>query len=61
MTINSVFYEEDLLSLNYNPRLNLSIPMDVIFVDLAKAAAFDSVPRERLLLKLKSNGIDGCY
>ena len=37
---------------------NLSIPTDVIFLDLAKA--FDSVPHERLLLKLKSNGIDGC-
>ena len=36
---------------------NLSIPTDVIFLDLAKA--FDSVPRKRLLLKLKSNGIDG--
>ena len=36
---------------------NLSIPTDVIFLDLAKA--FDSVPHERLLLKLKSNGIDG--
>ena len=35
---------------------NLSIPTDVIFLDLAKA--FDSVPHERLLLKLKSNGID---
>ena len=37
---------------------NLSIPTDVIFLDLAKA--FDSVPHEWLLLKLKSNGIDGC-
>ena len=36
---------------------NLSTPTDVIFLDLAKA--FDSVPHERLLLKLKSNGIDG--
>ena len=36
---------------------NLSIPTDVIFLDLAKA--FDSVPHERLLLKLKTNGIDG--
>ena len=36
---------------------NLSIPTDVIFLDLAKA--FDSVPHEWLLLKLKSNGIDG--
>ena len=35
-----------------------SIPTDVIFLDLAKA--FDSVPHERLLLKLKSNGINGC-
>ena len=37
---------------------NQSIPTDVIFLDLAKA--FDSVPHERLLLKLKNNGIDGC-
>jgi len=37
---------------------NLSIATDVIFLDLAKA--FDSVPHERLLLKLKSNGINGC-
>ena len=36
---------------------NLSRPTDVDFLDLAKA--FDSVPHERLLLKLKSNGIDG--
>lgn len=36
---------------------NLSIPTDVIFLDLAKAV--DSVPHERLLLKLKSNCIDG--
>ena len=36
---------------------NLSIPTNVIFLDLAKV--FDSVPHERLLLKLKSNGIDG--
>ena len=35
---------------------NFSIPTDVIFHDLAKA--LDSVPHERLLLKLKSNGID---
>ena len=37
---------------------NLSIPTDVIFLDLAKT--FDSVPHEWLLLKLKSNGIDRC-
>ena len=37
---------------------NRSIPTDVIFLDLAKA--FDSVPHERLLLKLKNNGIDSC-
>ena len=36
---------------------NLSIATDVIFVDLAKA--FDSVPHEGLLSKLKSNGIKG--
>jgi len=37
---------------------NLYRPTDVVFLDLAKA--FDSVTHERLLLKLKSNGIDGC-
>lgn len=36
---------------------NLSVPTDVIFLDLAKT--FDSVPHEQLLLKLKCNGIDG--
>lgn len=36
---------------------NSSIPTDVIFLDLAKA--FDSVPPERLLLKLNMNGING--
>lgn len=36
---------------------NLSIATDVIFLDLAKI--FDSVPHERLLLKLKGNGING--
>ena len=61
-TTNSAFCEEDPLQLNYYQCLmtgrNLSIPTDVIFLDLAKA--FDSVPHEQLLLKLKSNGIDGC-
>ena len=37
---------------------NCNTPTDVIFLDLAKA--FDSVPHERLLLKLYKNGIDGC-
>ena len=37
---------------------NASVPTDVVFLDLAKA--FDSVPHERLLLKLKNKDIDGC-
>ena len=36
---------------------NKSKPTDVIFLDFSKA--FDSVPHERLLLKLKGHGIDG--
>ena len=33
------------------------IPVDTIYLDLAKA--FDKVPHQRLLLKLKAHGIDG--
>ena len=36
---------------------NKSRPTDAIFLDFSKA--FDSVPHERLLLKLKCQGIDG--
>jgi hypothetical protein len=36
---------------------NSGVPSDVIFLDLAKA--FDSVPHERLILKLRSYGIEG--
>ena len=36
---------------------NKSTPTDVIFLDFTKA--FDSVPHERLLLKLKGYGIEG--
>ena len=48
-----------LSSLNDWPKSrNLSRSTDVVFLDLAEA--FDSVPHERLLLKFKSNGLDGC-
>ena len=32
------------------------MPVDTIYLDLAKA--FDKVPHERLVLKLKAHGID---
>ena len=60
-TTNSAFHQEDPLQFTFNDwakSRNLSIPTDVIFLDFAKA--FDSIPYERLLLKLKSNGIDSC-
>ena len=33
------------------------MPVDTIYLDLAKA--FDKVPHERLVSKLKAHGIDG--
>ena len=38
---------------------NRSQQRDIIFLDLSKA--FESVPHERLLLKLQRHGIDGLY
>ena len=35
-------------------RINAGLPVDVVFLDFAKA--FDKVPRERLLEKLRAHG-----
>ena len=38
-------------------QMDQGYPMDVLYLDFSKA--FDTVPHERLLLKLKSHGITG--
>ncbi len=38
-------------------RLNSGIPIDILFLDFQKA--FDTVPHDRLMVKLKAHGIDG--
>ena len=37
--------------------LDSGIPIDIIFLDFKKA--FDTVPHERLMIKLKAHGVDG--
>ena len=45
-------------ALNYwTESLEQGVPVDVIYLDFSKA--FDSVPHERLLLKLRAHGIHG--
>ena len=49
---NLLVYLEDLTSL-----VDQGLPVDVIYLDFGKA--FDSVPHQRLLSKMRAHGIKG--